>query len=48
MLVDVNSCARCGMNHEGIKFKKIENPSDGYEWFGTCPTTGQPVMLKIQ
>ncbi len=48
MLVDVKSCQRCGENHAGVEFMELENATDDYDKYGTCPSTGQPIMLKIQ
>ncbi len=42
----VENCARCGETHLDMQFTKLDNCKD-YQWWGTCPTTGQPVFMSI-
>lgn len=49
----VLGCARCGQDHSGFIFQKFQNPiadADGtvWDWWGLCPTTGEPVLLKYE
>lgn len=49
--IDVLHCARCGKDHKGVIFYEFGIPikdSDGTEWtwWGLCPNTGDPVLLK--
>jgi hypothetical protein len=51
-LVTVLRCARCGQDHELMLFRRIKGQpmedADGVTWtyWGICPTTGDPVMLR--
>jgi len=52
MKINVNSCARCGEDHEQIEFKKFVRPvedSDGtlWNWWGFCPRTLDPILMTI-
>lgn len=51
MEVDINNCARCGLDHDNLEFEELEHscPSDdeAYTHWAGCPTNGQPVMLEI-
>lgn len=45
-------CARCSGDHEDMKFMKFDRPivfgRVTYEWWGICPTSGDPVLLRVQ
>ena len=45
--VNITGCKRCGDNHPSLLFHAIFNPSDVFNWWATCPTTGQPLLIKI-
>lgn len=52
LVVDVGSCARCGLDHPKLEFKPLTNPvqdSDGtlWNWWTLCPINGEPILLKI-
>lgn len=47
MPVDISNCARCGEDHEQMIFSLLANASDEWKYFGMCPVTDQPVMLRI-
>lgn len=52
MVDDLKSCARCGGNHDSLEFKEFKIPikdSDKETWthWATCPSTGDPVLMKI-
>lgn len=45
----VKNCARCSQDHTQIEFKRFKfNPIDEFEFWGSCPTTGEPILLKIE
>lgn len=48
IVLDVGNCARCRENHEGLVFRKLRRPvsSEQTHW-ATCPTTGEPIILRI-
>lgn len=47
MRVDVAGCARCGGEHKGLEFKRLDRPADEWQWWAACPANGQPVMMKV-
>lgn len=47
MQVNVHGCARCGVDHEMLRFLPLRNAPDEWQWFALCPNTQQPVMLKV-
>lgn len=55
MLNEVYQCARCGQTHledERVEFKRFKKPvvdRDGtvWEYWGTCPLTGDPILLSV-
>jgi len=53
MAIDVRRCVRCGLDHPGLGFHKLLQPSihqDGTAWthWAWCPTTGEPIMLLVR
>ncbi len=51
-VTDISSCARCGKDHKYLVFRKFsESPiyiaPYIYDYWSTCPTTGEPILLKI-
>jgi len=49
-IVNLTSCARCLMDQGShrIEFQKfIRNPIDDFDYWGMCPTTNEPVLLRI-
>ena len=51
--IDIEQCARCGLDHTGLAFKKFKNPivdSDGtvWNWWSLCLRTGEPILMKIK
>ncbi len=52
-LIHVTRCARCDMDHavtfHPFRFHNIVD-SDKTEWqyWGTCPITGEPILLKVE
>jgi hypothetical protein len=50
--VDMNGCARCEEGpHPGVIFERLDHPvedADGtaWDWWATCPTTGQPILMR--
>lgn len=45
-IVGVKACARCGQNHD-VNFVKFLNPSGENTHWGMCPTTYEPILLRI-
>ncbi len=50
--VEIDYCARCGMDHRTVVFYKFEGKpiaSDGYdfEYWGWCPTFLEPLILRV-
>lgn len=52
MKITVLHCARCETDHE-IEFRRFAmhpfEDSDGtvYDWWGLCPVTAEPVLLRV-
>ena len=47
MSIFINSCARCGKNHT-VRFNRfVSGDIDGYNHWGFCPNTKDPILLKI-
>jgi hypothetical protein len=52
--ITVNSCARCGKDHEHLEFRKFRNnpiiDPDGITWsyWGMCPIMGEPILLTFE
>lgn len=50
---NVQSCARCGKDHERLEFKPFFNSDivvGNYECFthwALCPTYGEPILMRI-
>lgn len=42
---DVESCARCGGDHDDVPFFELAG-HDKYEWWGQCPETYQPILNR--
>ena len=52
MSLPVTACARCGENHDAIKYRRFQRPvvdDDGtvWDWWGTCPTNGDPILMHM-
>jgi hypothetical protein len=46
--VDVKHCARCGAKvHPGVKFQKLRRPAKEFNWWASCPKTGEPILMRI-
>ena len=43
----VERCARCGGNHELVTFRLFKEPPPDVTHWGTCPTTGDPILLTL-
>lgn len=48
ILADVIYCARCMGDHT-MEFKPFKGHpiDDNWNWWGICPTTGDPVLLRL-
>ncbi len=44
--VQVLSCQRCNSNHE-LKFSKLDNPRDDYNYWAMCPVKNQPLTMMV-
>lgn len=42
----IESCARCGEDHKSILFMSFLKENVQYQFWGTCPRTGEPVLMK--
>ncbi len=47
LAVDVRGCSRCGGAHDALRFEPLLNPDDVFEYWGSCPNTGQPILLRV-
>jgi hypothetical protein len=45
--IDLVSCARCGRDHAQLEFASLANGQDGFTHWSLCPTSLQPVLLKM-
>jgi len=43
----VTGCARCGMEHKNLKFERLSNPADEYNYWSICPNTGQHIFIRV-
>lgn len=44
MTRDVDSCPRCGGEHEDLTMERLANPPEWFGWWSTCPETNQPIL----
>ena len=52
MKVNVNNCARCELNHNGLEFDEFARhiqDKDGTAWthWASCPTNKEPILLRV-
>jgi hypothetical protein len=47
MISNVRGCARCGGDHPKLEFKKFKNPCIERTHWALCPTTGEPILMRI-
>ena len=47
VVTNVQTCARCGDNHDLVRFSQLTNPCGGLTHWAPCPTNGEPIMLAI-
>ncbi|WDL96931.1 hypothetical protein [Alicyclobacillus sp. ALC3] len=45
--ITTNNCQRCGGEHVGIEFQPLHYPVGEWNHYGICPTTGQPLLMRI-
>jgi len=43
----IEGCARCGSNHQQLVFNKLFRPAEDFDYWALCPTTGEPVIMKV-
>lgn len=48
MNVDVNRCARCGQDHEGLEFRLFDRPCGEWTHWAMCPVTQEPILCRIE
>jgi hypothetical protein len=47
LTTDVRRCARCGGDHDGMTFIRMQNPIDpGYPFWSLCPKGYGPILLQ--
>lgn len=46
-LIRLVSCARRGKNHQRVLFYPFTQPPPSHTHWGTCPNTGEPILMKI-
>jgi hypothetical protein len=50
-VIDVDHCARCSGDHP-VTFKRfagnpiVDDDGTAWDWWGICPATGDPVLLR--
>lgn len=47
MNVNVNHCARCGQDHEGLEFSPFTNPCGEWTHWAMCPVVREPILCRI-
>lgn len=47
MIVDIKTCARCGLDHLQLEFKKFTRPFREFTHFASCPSNLEPIILRI-
>lgn len=48
VVMNIRSCARCGLDHDGLKFEPLVNAPEWFTHFGTCPQVSQPILMKLE
>ncbi len=54
LTTNVYGCSRCGQNHEQVNFYYLirpisaDNGSRDWTHWGTCPTHGEPILLRVE
>lgn len=50
--MDVSHCARCGADHKGLRFERLEYMSGSIQGmpshWALCPQTQQPILLSFR
>ena len=46
--MDVAECARCGEDHDGLRFERLAEPVEGFPWYADCPTNGERILMTIE
>ena len=47
IVLDVRGCARCGDDHDGVKFYELTHPIGDYDLWAKCPENDEPILLKV-
>ncbi len=45
-MIRVDGCARCGQNHDAVKFAPFTVRPEGLTHFGNCPTLNEPILMN--
>lgn len=51
VVLNIEKCARCGEDHNGLELKKLTNPVEGGEfasYWAPCPINGQPILFRMK
>ena len=49
IIIKINICPRCFETHETIKAMEFKNnPINNADYWASCPTTGEPVLIEKQ
>jgi hypothetical protein len=46
-IASVIGCSRCGQDHHEVRFWPLDNPSQGCTHWSSCPTNGQPILMRL-
>ena len=41
----VEDCPRCGETHYGLDFKRLVRPIEHCNYWASCPSIGQPIIM---
>jgi hypothetical protein len=47
--VDVRCCARCGTDHEQLRFSEFQGkPVEKSNYWALCPVLDEPILLEVR
>jgi len=44
---DIKSCARCGEDHAGLRFKLLGRPCKEFSHWVLCPKLKEPILMRV-
>ncbi len=47
VITGIKGCVRCGGNHKPLNAKRFRKPHKGYTFWATCPSTKDPILVKV-